>query len=204
MNKLDKEFRSSNIEYREEEEKLILEGYAIIWNTETLIGDEARGFYESIDRNAIDPSALKDCCLKYNHDNGTFILARVRNKSLQLTMDDKGLFMRAELQANVQQHRDVYNMVQSGLLDKMSFAFTVKNQIVNRSKDLPSRKITKIGKVFEISIVDIPAYDDTSVYARSLEMVEKEIESLEKEEQRSAMEDVELEKLKAKIRLSLI
>lgn len=213
---LEKEYRNANIsDVKEDDGKLIIEGYPIVFESETLIGNEERGFYEVIDKNAIDMSALKDCCLKYNHENSTLILARVRNKSLQLTIDDKGVFMHAELQSNVSQHRDVYNLVKSGLLDKMSFGFIIKDQEVNRNGNLPVRRITKISKVLECSIVDTPAYDDTSVYARSLEMVEKEIEGLDneaeqraeqaaEEEKRKAVEEAELEKIKLRIKLNLI
>ena len=202
---MDKEFRSVNgLEYKEENEgKLILEGYPIVFEQETLIGDEKHGFYEVIDRNAIDESALKDCCLKYNHENSPLILARVRNKSLQLTIDDHGVKMRAELQSDVTTHKDVYNLVKSQLLDKMSFAFTVQDYRLDRSGNLPKKRITKIGRVFEVSIVDIPAYDGTELHARSIEMVENEIAALEKEEQEKRNSEVELEKLKWKIRLGL-
>lgn len=202
---MDREFRSVNIpDVKEDDGKLIIEGYPIVFESEVLIGDEERGFYEVIDKNALDMSAFKDCCLKYNHENSTLILARVRNKSLQLSIDDKGVFMHAELQSNVSQHRDVYNLVKSGLLDKMSFGFIIKDQQVSRSGKLPKRRITKISKVLECSIVDTPAYSETSVYARSLEMVEQEIATIEQQESEKRNSEVELEKLKTKIRLSLI
>ena len=200
---MEKEYRSLDIDIKEDGEKLILEGRPIVFESETLIGDEERGFYEVIDKNAIDMSALKDCCLKYNHENSTLILARVRNKSLQLSIDEKGVLMRAELQPNVQQHRDIYNLVKSRLLDSMSFAFTVKEQQVERSGRLPKRRITKIGRIFEISIVDTPAYSDTEIHARSLEMVEQEIATIESEERNSEKAKADLEKLKIKIKLNL-
>lgn len=198
-----KEYRSADVEFREEQDSLILEGYAVVWNSKTLIGSETRGFYESISPEAIDEKALKDVPLKYNHESGTFILARNRNKSLELIKDEHGLFIRAKLQPNVQQHVDVYNMVKSGLLDKMSFAFTIADSIIDRSGNLPYRKVTKIDKLFDVSIVDIPAYNDTDVYARSLELVETELRALEKEEEKQALDDVELLKLKYRIKLGL-
>lgn len=196
----EKEYRSAdlaNAEIKEDEGKLILEGYPIVFEESTLIGSETRGYYEVIDKNAIDESAIKDCCLKYNHENSSMILARVRNKSLQLTIDDHGVKMRAELQSDVSNHRDVYNLVKSGLLDKMSFAFVIQDYILDRSGNLPKKRITKISYIPEISLVDIPAYEGTEVHARSLEKLEQEIKELENSE-------VELERLKAKIRLSLI
>ena len=70
-------------------------------------------------------------------------------------------------------------MVRSGLLDKMSFAFTVAKQSWDRSKKVPVRRIEKIDRLFDVSVVDLPAYDGTSIYSRSLEMVEAELEAME-------------------------
>lgn len=210
---MEKEYRNlaESISIKEDEDKLILEGYAVVFDSETFLGSEERGYYEVIDKNAIDSSALKDVPLKYNHSNENYILARTRNNSLQLTIDDKGLFIHAELQSNVQQHRDVYNMVQSGLLDKMSFAFTVKEHEIDRNGKFPRRTIKKIDKLFDVSIVDTPAYDATSIQARSLDLVETEVKALENEEQRKSLENekeanqkaIELEKLKIQIKLNL-
>lgn len=184
-NKIDnKERRFGLVEARaaEENDKLILEGYAVIFNRETAIGDPENGcgFYESVERSAFDGADVSDVCCKYNHNDSMTILARTRNKSLVLTVDDKGLHVRIELQGNVQAHRDAYNMVQSGLLDKMSFAFSLPydpdwNCLGHRvwnENGIKHRAITKIKKLFDVSIVDIPAYDDTSIFARSLELVE--------------------------------
>jgi len=212
---MEKEYRSalSSVELREEESKLILEGYAIVFDAETLIGvdEPGKGYYETIAKGSIDSSALKDVPLRYNHSNENYILARTRNNSLTLTIDEKGLFIHAELQANVQSHRDAYNMVKSGLLDKMSFAFTVKEHEIDKSGKLPRRRITKIDKLFDVSIVDTPAYDATEIHARSLALVETELKALDNEEQRKSLENekeanqkaLELEKLKIKIRLGL-
>lgn len=179
----DKELRFNNIEIRSEEEsdKMVVEGYAIVFNAETLIGDEERGYYESIDRNALNGANMKDVPLKYNHNDNVYILARTRNKSLTLTIDDYGLKIRAELQNDVQNHIDAYNMIKSGLLDKMSFAFTVKEHVV-RIDEITGKRyrtITQIDRLFDVSVVDVPAYDQTSIYARSVSSLDKEFEALD-------------------------
>ena len=201
---MEKEYRSLNIESKEENGELILEGYAITFSKPTLIGDEKRGFYEEIAPNALDETDLKDVPFKWNHSDTPFVLARTRNKSLELKVDEHGLFIRAKLLPNVQQHRDVYELVKSGLVDRMSFAFTIGEQKIDRSGNLPKRIITKIDKLFDVSAVTTPAYDSTELHARSLEIVEQEISSLDKEESEKRNSEVELEKLKTKIRLSLI
>ena len=56
-----KETRFSTISKRDgEDEKMIVEGYAIVFDEETLIGDEERGFIESIDKNALKETNMKD------------------------------------------------------------------------------------------------------------------------------------------------
>lgn len=201
----DKEIRFNRVECRKENDELIIEGYPIVWNEKTLIGDEERGFFESIDKSCLNGADMKDVPLRYNHLDNVVILARTRNKSLELIPDEKGLFMRAKLQKNVQSHVDAYNMVQSGLLDKMSFAFNITKQNVDRSGDKPYRIVQGIGRLFDVSIVDFPAYEGTSVYARSLDLVETELKRLESLEHKQSLEseevlkkqkDLELEKIK--------
>lgn len=173
-----KEIRLAEVELTEVEDKMILEGYAIIYNDETLIGDEEYGFYETISPDAITADAIKDVPMKYNHNDAFLIIARTKNGSLELTSDDIGLKVRAEL-LDTQTNRDIYKMVKSGLLDKMSFAFTVKDQIWNHDGNIPKRLITKIDRLYDVSIVDIPAYDNTSIFARSLESMDLELRAMD-------------------------
>ena len=177
--RLDKETRLANIsdfkiEMRKDEGaddgKMIIEGYAAVFDSETLIGTEDWGFYESIDKRAFEGANMKDVPLKYNHSDAVPILARTRNKSLELSVDDKGLFIRAEL-LDTQDCIDMYKRIKAGLIDKMSFAFTVKEENVREGKT-PHRKILRFDRIFDVSVVDTPAYDDTSIYARSLDRVE--------------------------------
>ena len=202
-----KEIRFNVINNREENDDLILEGYAIVFDSETLIGDEQRGFYESIDKNALSKANVKDVPLRYNHLDGFMILARTRNKSLELKVDDKGLFIRAKLQKDIQTHIDVYNMVKSGLVSKMSFAFDIVKSIVNRDKNNTiHKKITEIGRLYDVSIVDFPAYDETEVFARSLESLENDLKTLDNEGDKLLLEKrnvLEAEKLKIKYKLKL-
>lgn len=176
----DKEVRLANIsdfniELRKDENesgKMIIEGYAAVFDEETLIGNEEWGFYERIEKGAFDGTMMKDVPLKYNHSDNVPILARTRNKSLELKTDDKGLFIRAEL-LDTQDNIDMYKRIQAGLIDKMSFAFTVKKDAEEWEKgEIPKRTIKQFDRLFDVSVVDVPAYDGTSIYARSLEMCE--------------------------------
>jgi len=185
MKNNNKETRFSSIAKRSEEDesKMVVEGYALVFDEETLIGDEEHGFLETIDKNALKEANLDDVPFKYNHTDGHLILARTRNGSLTLTPDEHGLKIRAEL-LDTQSNRDIYKSIEAGLLDKMSFAFTVKGQSWDKSGDIPKRTITAIDRLFDVSVVDLPAYDSTSIQAcaRSLEIADAELKALENAE----------------------
>ena len=194
-----KETRLADVTLHEEDDKMILEGYALVFNNETLIGDEEYGFIEEIDSRALSETKMKDVPMKYNHMDSFLILARTRNQSLQLSVDSQGLKVRAEL-LDTNTNQDIYKMVRSGLLDKMSFAFTVDEQIWNREGRIPKRTITKIERLYDVSVVDTPAYDATSIYARSLESMELELKTMELEEQKEKSDLIKKRiKIKSKI-----
>ena len=121
-----REVELRNAVTQEEEGKMVLEGYAAIFDSPTVIYRSGKNEYkEVIDRNAFNNCDFSDCCLKYNH--GGILLARTRGGSLNLSVDDKGLFFRAEL-FNTNTSKDVYNIVKEGGLDKCSFAFRVREE----------------------------------------------------------------------------
>lgn len=190
-----KEVRLADVKFEEAEGKMTLEGYAIIFNQETLIGNEEHGFMESIDHRALQNAQMKDVPMKYNHMDSFLIIARTKNKSLTLSVDNIGLKVQAEL-VDTQSNQDIYKMVRSGLLDKMSFAFTVEEQSWNKEGKIPKRTITKIGRLYDVSVVDTPAYDSTSIYARSLESMDVELKAMELEEQKK-----QVDVMKKKIRI---
>lgn len=179
---MNKEIRLSDLKLNQENEQMILEGYALVFDNETLIGTEEHGFVESIERNALSLTNMKDVPLKYNHQDNFLVIARTRNNSLSLEVDERGLKVRAVL-LDTQSNRDIYQMVKANLLDKMSFAFTVKEQEWDRSGTIPKRRIKAIERLYDVSIVDIPAYEDTSIYARSLEAMDLELGTLERVEE---------------------
>lgn len=168
--------------------EMIIEGYAAVYDSKTQIGFDDWAFYEIIERGAFDGANLKDVPLKYNHLDSVPILARTRNKSLTLTPDTNGLKMRAVL-LDTTDGIDMYKRVKAGLIEKMSFAFTVADEEIDTSGKIPLRRIKKFDKIFDVSVVDTPAYEDTSVYARAREIADAMRENvLEKAaEQRNAM-----------------
>lgn len=179
--KLMKEIRLNECEVRaddKEEGKMIIEGYPIVFDKEAFIEGWDGGFYEKVDRKAFDNADMSDVCLKINHNDDFFICARTRNGSLQLTPDEKGMFIHAEL-IDTTQNRDVYKMVQAGLLTEGSFAFTVEEQEMKEvgTWGKPDyelhRTILKVGKLFDVAICTNGAYGDlTEIYARSYDALE--------------------------------
>lgn len=189
MNKAVKEKRLIEVRALEDEKRMILEGYAVVFDSVTDLGWSK----EVIDKKAFNKCDMSDICMKYNHADNLLIMARTRNNSLQLIVDDKGLKIRADL-LDTQNNKDIYKMVQSGLLDKMSFAFTTSSEDVDYENNV--RRITGIEKLYDVSVVDAPAYDSTEIYARSKEQFEKEKEQYQNNK-------LKLEKEKMKLMLSL-
>ncbi len=168
MEKAIKEMRISELRaLQENDDEMIIEGYAAVFETETDLG----WCKEIISRDAFNNCNMSDCVMKYNHNDNCLILARTRNKSLELLVDNKGLKIRAKL-IDTTQNRDIYKMIKAGLLDKMSFAFSVKKQEWDYENDI--RRITEISQLFDVSVVDVPAYDNTEIYARSKEKYQEE------------------------------
>lgn len=179
MNNKDKrEVRLADVKFEETEGKMILEGYAIVFEQETLIGDIKSGFKEVIDSKALTDTLMKDVPMKYNHMDNILILARTKNGSLALSVDNVGLKVHAEL-IDTTTNADIYKMVRAGLLDKMSFAFVVSKQSWDRSGDVPVRRILGIERLYDVSVVDLPAYDGTSIYSRSLALVDAELKAMD-------------------------
>ena len=162
----------------------ILEGVPIVFNQETVLRDIfGNEMLEIILPTAIEPTAItRDCALFYNHDESKKPLARVRTGRLTLTTEPDGIHMRAELNLNRQDCRDLYLAVKDGEIDKMSFAFRMDDFEMDYSGDIPKRTITKISYIREVSAVSDPAYNQTSLKARkarSTDSVETESDTVE-------------------------
>lgn len=175
------------IEMRATGEERVVEGYAVVFDSVTDLG----WVKEVIDRNALDKADMSDIVMKYNHENSVLPMARTRGGSLQFSIDDHGLRIKATL-PDTQVNRDIYTLIQEGVLSKMSFAFTVSKEEYDYETD--TRRILEIDKLYDVSVVDVPAYESTEIYARSKE---------EYEEEKRKFEKLKLEKKKALALLSL-
>ena len=201
MNK--REVRFAPMELRteqENEEVAYIEGFPIVFNQETDMGDW---------REVIDPSVtgdeklLRNVALMIGHDFGSIPLAHSRRNNgsgtMQLTAAEEGVFMRAALDVkNNPKAAEAYSAVKRGDLSGMSFAFTVNQENwEDLDTEKPLRRITGFGRIFEVSLVAFPAYSGTSVQAASegdaLESVRASLESAKQKlaEERAAQADQE-------------
>lgn len=182
------EFRAADGENGE----MYLEGYAIVFDSSATHKMTNYTFTETIQRGALDNCDMSDVPLRYNHRDSFLVLARTRNRSLELMVDDRGLKIRAKL-IDTSTNRDIYQSVKEGLIDKMSFAFTVapEGDSWTYGDNSANRTVTNINKLYDVSLVDVPFYDSTSIYARTLELLESNrpedtgLESLEIRKRRS-------------------
>lgn len=177
-----------------EDEGMVVEGYAAVFDSVTDLG----WMKEVIDRKAFDNADMSDIVMKYNHEDSVLPMARTRGGSLQFDVDDHGLRIRAKL-PDTSVNKDIFTLIKEKVLSKMSFAFTVKEEEYDYETD--TRRILAFDKIFDVSVVDVPAYESTEIYARNKEEYEKE--KRQYEEQKEQHEKLELEKKKALAILSL-
>ena len=180
-----KEIRAFTFEVRatrDEEHGNFLEGRPIVYDSRTDLG----WYDEIIDKGALDKTDLKDVRFLINHNTDMIPLARSRNNTvnstMQLEVDDIGMKIRVDLDTeNNAEAKSLYSAVERGDLDGMSFMFIADE---DRWEDIdtehPTRHIVSFRKVFEVSAVTFPAYEETSIQARGLsEALDSAKESLE-------------------------
>lgn len=174
-------------------------GMPIVFDSRTNLGL----FDEMIDSHALDNTDLKDVRFLVNHDISKIPLARSRNNNanstMQMEITEAGMNIRVDLDTeNNSDARNLYSAIKRGDISGMSFAFLVDGETwTDLESDHPTRTITSISRVLEVSAVTFPAYEATSISARS-----EDKEALESA--RSALESVKraekLEKLRNKLK----
>lgn len=177
-----------------------IEGRPIVYDSRTDLG----WFDEIIEKGALKETDLKDVRFLVNHNLDMIPLARSRNNNenstMQLSTDDKGLKIRVNLDTeNNSEARNLYSAIKRGDITGMSFMFAIDTEEWEElDSDHPTRHIEKISKVFEVSAVTFPAYEETEINARAKETLDSVKETLESVRSKSLdSEALELEKLKA-------
>ena len=187
-----REYRSFELQSKTENEpndSMIIEGRAVVFNSpEVMFEMDGIQYTEEIDKDAFKDAKMSDVILNMNHEGQA--LARTRNNTLQLDLNENGLDVVADMSKS-RASRDAYEAVQNGLLDKMSFAFTVAEDSYDEKAH--KRTIRRIDRLFDVSLVNVPAYEATSVSARSYFAAKAEAE-------RKAAEAAEMEAEASRVR----
>lgn len=165
-------------------EDFIVEGYATTFDDEYELWREP-GYIvmEKVDRDAFKDTDMSDVIFQIDHQGRVF--ARTRNNSLSLKVDEHGLKTRTDL-GLTESSRSVYEDINAGLYDRMSFAFTVdKDSYTEEERDdgtvIITRTILGVGKLYDVSAVSFPANPNTDISARSKDLIDGEIKRFEAE-----------------------
>lgn len=193
----DREIRVFDFEIRaeqNEERGSTITGRPIVYGEPTDLG----WYDEIIAPGALDGADLRDVRLLVNHNTDMIPLARSRNNTpnstMQLMIVEGGLDFRADLDTeNNADAKSLYSAVDRGDITGMSFMFRVDaDSWEGLESDHPTRTIEKISRVFEISAVTFPAYEQTYIQARGLsDALESARTSLESERAKKHAEDEE-------------
>lgn len=193
-------FYSFDIRAEQNEDEVgIVNGRPIVYESKTDLGY----FDEVIERGALDGADLKDVRFLVNHDTRMIPLARSRNNNanstMQLTVDAQGMAIRVNLDTkNNSDSRSLYSAIERGDISGMSFMFSVdEDRWTDLESEHPTRHITKISNVIEVSAVTFPAYDDTSIGVRNKEALDNARSLLESKRQSLDSDKLLLEKAKA-------
>ena len=169
----------------------VVEGYATTFNSPyELWRDREMTVNEQVDRHAFDETDMTDVIMQYDHEGRVF--ARIANGTLELEADEHGLRIRANL-GGTEIGRQLFEEIQGGYTNKMSFGFTVTGEERKTTKDADGhitvlRTITKIGKLFDVSAVSLPANDATEISARNVGdgLIAEVLKEVQAEEARKA------------------
>jgi len=201
---MSKEIRAFNFEVRAEENEEhghFLTGQPIVYNERTNLG----WYDEIIEDGALTDADLRDVRFLVNHNTDMIPLARSRNNNANSTMQLEvkagiGLDIRVDLDTeNNAEAKSLYSAVDRGDISGMSFMFTVDgDEWEDLDSDHPTRRITNISKVFEVSAVTFPAYEATSIQARGLsDALESAMASLESA--KAAKRELEIKKQRIRL-----
>lgn len=175
MKNNEREYRSIILECRAaaegNEDECIVEGYATTFNQPyVLYSFDDYTVREQVDPHAFDKCDMSDVIMQYDHKGRVY--ARQRNKTLELTIDNIGLKIRAKL-GGTEEGKKLYNEIKGGYTDRMSMGFVVAEDKVEKVSDKTANKvdvlrtILSVSKLYDVSAVSIPANDKTSISARS-------------------------------------
>lgn len=200
----EREYRSMTMEVvraEEEQEEKKVAGYACTFDDPYVLYEDGDIVYrEQIDKNAFDNTDMSDVIMQYDHAGRVF--ARNTNNTLLINPDERGLYTEAIL-GGTELGRQLYDEIDGGYTNKMSFGFTVEKDEELRTEDEDGRvsilrTITSISKLYDVSAVSIPANNGTSIGVSTRSKIDGAIEAIQAE--RLEAEKLELEKRRTEVR----
>lgn len=149
------------------DENFKIAGYAATFNQEAT----GLNFREVIAPGAFSRSLSTDnpVFLLVNHDTDQLPLASTQSGTLRLSEDQHGLKMEADLDMKNPRAAELASAIERGDVNKMSFAFSVGPD--GQTKENGLRTLTDLD-LYEVSAVTWPAYNSTSLGARSAQETE--------------------------------
>ena len=164
MDRTARQMRCAATQFRaaEMEGKRYIEGYFAVFGA---VYELWPGATESIDPKAFDDALGDDIRALINHDT-TLVLGRTKAGTLDLKVDQKGLWGRVEINEKDQDAMNLYARVERGDVNQCSFGFDILDEETTYSEDGTVHWTIKRVKLYEVSVVTFPAYEDTSVSAR--------------------------------------
>lgn len=169
------------------ENEYTVTGTAVVFNSKTVLYEyDGIEYCEIIDRAAFDSCDMTDVIMNYNHSGK--VVARLRNQTLILEITETGMNITAYL-GGTEEGRKLYEEIKGGYIDRMSFSFTVAIDGDDYDQKTHTRTVNKVKKLYDVAAVDIPAYEQTSILARSFFDAEreKELRFLEQERRRKTL-----------------
>lgn len=176
----DKHIRSlaTNLQTRsvEDGDEKVIEGYFVVFNSETELFP---GAYEEIAPEAFNNTLSNDIRALINHDTN-LVLGRTKAGTLELEVDEKGLFGRIKINENDTDAMNLYERVKRGDVDQCSFGFNVLKEDTEHRDDGSIKWTIREVDLHEVSVVTFPAYSETGVQARMKELEQFERRKFEK------------------------
>lgn len=166
----------TNLQTRSEESEKVIEGYFVVFNSETELFP---GAYEEIAPEAFDKTLSNDIRALINHDTN-LVLGRNKAGTLELKVDSRGLWGSIKINENDTDAMNLYERVKRGDVDQCSFGFNIIREDTEFRDDGTVKWIIREVDLHEVSVVTFPAYESTGVQARMKEKEQIEQRKLEK------------------------
>ena len=195
--KLEREYRDIELsDFQFNKDQYIVEGYAAIFDKPYVIftDEDGNDYYEIISSKAFANTDMSDIIFLYNHEGMVF--ARNTNDTLDVIVDDIGLFTRTNL-VSTQASHGMFEAIDTGLVTKMSWAFTVRADEYDRKTR--TRTITDVRKIFDVSAVALPANPATNISSISARSFINGV--IAKEEAERLLRANDIKKIQLKLKL---